>query len=83
MCLAIPGKIIDIEGDAPFLKKGRVSFGGTIREVHLGYVPDARPGDYVNVHAGFALSIIDEAEAAELLAIWNEVAEKEAERRQS
>ena len=58
-----------------------MQFGGVVREVHLGYVPDAKVGDYVNVHVGFALSVIDPKEAAETLAIWHEIAEKEQEHR--
>lgn len=65
MCLAIPGQIMEIIGDGPLTKIGKVRFGGVIKEVRLGYVPQAKVGDYVNVHVGFALSIIDEKEAQE------------------
>ncbi|MBN2104934.1 HypC/HybG/HupF family hydrogenase formation chaperone [bacterium] len=81
MCLAIPGKIIEIKEADPVNRKGKVQFGGVVREVHLGYVPDAKIGDYVNVHVGFALSVIDPDEAAETLRLWNEIAEKEEEHR--
>lgn len=64
MCLAVPGKIISINGDDPLTKTGKVSFGGVIKEVSLAYVPEAQIGDYVVVHVGFALSIVDQ-EAAE------------------
>lgn len=73
MCLAIPGKIVSISGDDPMTKIGKVDFGGVIKEVRLAYVPDARIGDYVNVHVGFALSIIDEDEAREQMEILNEM----------
>ena len=63
MCLAVPGKIVSISGDEPMTRMGRVSFGGVVKEVSLAYVPDVRVDDYVIVHAGFALSQIDEAEA--------------------
>ncbi len=63
MCLAVPGKILSIEGDDPLARKGRVSFGGIVKEVNLAYVPDAVVGEYVIVHVGFALSTLDEAEA--------------------
>ncbi len=63
MCLAVPGQILDIKGDDPLLRSGRVSFGGAIREVNLGCVPEARVGDYVLVHVGLALSVVDPAEA--------------------
>ncbi len=62
MCLAVPGKIISITGDE-LAKVGRVSFGGVIKEVSLAYVPEAKVGDYVIVHVGFALSTVDEEEA--------------------
>jgi hydrogenase expression/formation protein HypC len=64
MCLGVPGRILGIEA-APDggAAMGRVSFGGITREVCLTYVPDARVGDYVVVHVGFAISRIDEAEA--------------------
>ncbi len=63
MCLAVPGKVLSVSGDPPYDLAGRVSFGGIVKEVSLAYVPDARPGDYVIVHVGFALSKVDEAEA--------------------
>jgi hydrogenase expression/formation protein HypC len=63
MCLAVPGKILSITGDDDLTRMGKVSFGGVVKEVSLAYVPEARPGDYVIVHAGFALSLLDEAEA--------------------
>ena len=62
MCLAIPGKIESIQGEDIF-RVARVSFGGTTREVSLVYVPEATTGDYVIVHVGFAISLLDEAEA--------------------
>lgn len=67
MCLAVPGKIISTDNDEPLLKMGRVSFGGLIKQVSLAYVPQAQIDDYVIVHAGFALSIIDEDEAQQTL----------------
>jgi hydrogenase expression/formation protein HypC len=63
MCLAVPGKILDIEGDDALLRQGRVDFAGTVKRVNLAYVPEARVGDYVLVHVGFALHVVDEAEA--------------------
>lgn len=62
MCLAIPGKIHNIE-ELGGLRVGRVHFGGISRQTYLDFVPDAQPGDYVLVHVGFAISIIDETEA--------------------
>jgi len=68
MCLAIPGQILDIEGSDPLLRSGRVSFAGIVKRANLAYVPEAKTGDYVLVHAGFALTVIDEAEALKTLA---------------
>lgn len=73
MCLAVPGQLLDIQGDDPVFRTGRVSFGGTIREVNLAYVPEAKVDDYVLVHVGFALSVVDEAEAARILATLEDV----------
>lgn len=67
MCLAVPGKLISIAGDDPLLKTGKVSFGGVVKEVSLAYVPEAQVGNYVIVHVGFAISIIDEDAAAQTL----------------
>jgi hydrogenase expression/formation protein HypC len=66
MCLAIPGKIVSIEGDDLLLRSGRVDFAGVTKLVNLGCVPEARVGDYVLVHVGFAISTIDEEEAAQV-----------------
>jgi hydrogenase expression/formation protein HypC len=63
MCLAVPGRIVSIEGDDPLLRSGRVDFSGAIKLVNLAYVPEAQVGDYVLVHVGFAISTVDEAEA--------------------
>jgi hydrogenase expression/formation protein HypC len=63
MCLAIPGKIIEFH-DRAGVRMSRVDFGGTVREACLEYIPDAQIGDYVMVHVGFAISKVDEEEAA-------------------
>lgn len=63
MCLAVPGKIISISGENPLTRTGKVSFGGILKEVNLAYVPQAKVGDYVLVHVGFAISIVDQEEA--------------------
>jgi len=68
MCLAIPGKIERIVGDCPLTRTGRINFGGVIKEASLAYVPEALIGDYVIVHAGFALSRVDEEEAHKVFA---------------
>ena len=54
-------------------RKGRVSFSGIVKEVQLVYVPEAKVGDYVNVHVGFAISVIDEKEAMETLRAFQEM----------
>lgn len=64
MCLAVPGQIISVSGEEPLLRMGRVRFGGIVKEASLAYVPEAELGDYVLVHVGFALSVVDEQEAA-------------------
>ena len=63
MCLAIPGKVESIRGNDPLTRVGRINFGGIIKEVSLAFVPDAKIGDYVIVHVGFALNKLDEDEA--------------------
>jgi hydrogenase expression/formation protein HypC len=68
MCLAIPGKLESVEGDDPLFRQGRVSFGGVSRVVSLACTPEATPGDYVLVHAGIAIAVVDEAEAGRTLA---------------
>ena len=66
MCLAIPGKIESIGTGEPLLRIGKVNFGGIVKEVSLACVPEARAGDYVIVHVGFALSKLDEQEAQKI-----------------
>lgn len=68
MCLAIPGQIVTLEEDAGGLSAGRVRFGAIEREVCLAYTPDARVGDFVIVHVGFAIQRLDEDEARRTLA---------------
>lgn len=63
MCLAVPGKIVSISGESPLERKGKIDFGGILKEASLAYVPECNVGDYVIVHVGFALSRVDEAEA--------------------
>jgi hydrogenase expression/formation protein HypC len=67
MCLAVPGKVLSISG-ADIGRVGRISFGGTVKEANLAYVPEAKVGDYVLVHVGFAISVVDEAEAMQVFA---------------
>jgi hydrogenase expression/formation protein HypC len=74
MCLAIPGQIIEIqEFSDPLARKGRINFSGISTEVSLAYVPEAKINDYVIVHAGFALSILDEDEALSSLQAFDDL----------
>jgi hydrogenase expression/formation protein HypC len=68
MCLAVPGQVLSFEGDDPLTRQGRVVFAGVVKQVNLAYAPEAKIGDYVLVHAGFAITVIDEAEARKTLA---------------
>ncbi|QDA32313.1 HypC/HybG/HupF family hydrogenase formation chaperone [Thermococcus indicus] len=68
MCLAIPGKIIEIDG-----KTAVVDFGGVRREVRLDLLPNVEVGNYVIVHTGFAIERLDEKRALEILEAWAEV----------
>ena len=76
MCLAVPGKILDTEeiGDN---RIGRIQFGGITRQAYLDWVPEAQVGDYVLVHVGFAMSLLDEDEAQETLAALQAMGEVE------
>jgi hydrogenase expression/formation protein HypC len=72
MCLAIPGKVTEIL-DENGLKMGIIDVNGSRTRACLEYVPDIEIGQYTIVHAGFALKIIDEEEAAESLKLWDEL----------
>lgn len=78
MCLAIPGKIDSISDqlDATF-RVGKVSFGGILKDVNLMMVPEAQPGDYVLVHVGVAISIVDEEEAHKTFEYLQQIGELE------
>jgi hydrogenase expression/formation protein HypC len=66
MCLAVPGQILSVRDGDAYMRAGEVRFGGIVKEVNLALVPEARVGDYVVVHAGFAISILDESEAQQV-----------------
>jgi hydrogenase expression/formation protein HypC len=72
MCLAVPGKVIEIhqQDDLPMAK---VDFGGIVKEACLAYTPEVQVGDYVIVHVGFALSRVDEAEAEEIFSYLDQI----------
>lgn len=78
MCLGIPGKIVETWGD-DFVRMGKVDFGGIVREVSLAYVPEADTDDYVIVHAGFALNVLEEDEARETWRLLKEIGAVEDE----
>ena len=67
MCLAIPGKVIAINGDT-----GDIDFGGVTKQTNLSMV-EAKVGDWVVIHAGFAIEVMDEEDAKETIRLWNEV----------
>ena len=77
MCLAVPGKIIEITDDSLLTRSGKVSFNGIIKEINLAFVPEAKIGEYVIVHAGFAISVINEKEAEETFRYLDEINQSE------
>jgi hydrogenase expression/formation protein HypC len=74
MCLAVPGRILSITGSDE-TRMGQVSFAGVGKEACLAFVPEAKVGDYVLVHAGFAISVLDEAEAQQTLEYFRQIGE--------
>ena len=77
MCLAVPGEIVEIHGDDELTRMGRVSFGGVRKDVSLAYTPEAKVGDYVLVHVGFAIETINEQEARRTLELIQELKDAE------
>jgi hydrogenase expression/formation protein HypC len=78
MCLAVPGKIVDIfERDG--LRMAKVDYGGIFRETCLDYVPEANVGDYCVIHVGFAISLMNEEEALETLSVLKQITDFEEE----
>ncbi len=67
MCLAVPGRLINIDDADPTLPMGTVDFGGVRKDIQLAFVPEARVGDHVLVHVGFAIQVVDDVEAARIL----------------
>jgi hydrogenase expression/formation protein HypC len=74
MCLGIPGKVIEVRHEHD-VRMGKVDFGGVFKSVCLEHVEDAKPGDYVLVHVGFALAKIDEEEAKRVFEVLDEMGE--------
>lgn len=74
MCLAVPGRVVDIiDGRDIAFRVGKVDFGGIRKEVNLAYTPEAEIGKYVLVHVGFAISVIDEEEAKRVFELLQEM----------
>jgi hydrogenase expression/formation protein HypC len=77
MCLAIPGKLIEISQDPQGVRMGKANFGGIVKQVCLEYTPEVNAGDYVLVHVGFALGKVDEEEAARTYRLLDQLTELE------
>ncbi len=75
MCLAIPGKVIEIYEEAG-LPMGQLDYGGVVHQACLAYLPEIKVGDYAIVHAGFAISLLDEEEAQKTFDDWDEMIRK-------
>lgn len=74
MCLAIPGRLVTVEeSEDPLMRIGEADFSGIRKRVALGFVPEAKVGDYVLVHVGTALQIVDEEEARKILGYFSEL----------
>lgn len=76
MCLAVPGKIVSLDCTNPELKMAKVNFGGILKDACIQWLDNVKEGDYVIVHAGFALNKIDVEEAEETIRILNEMSDK-------
>ena len=73
MCLAIPGRVVAISDGAGFDRRGTVDFAGARQEVSLAYLPETKIGDYVLVHVGFAISVVDDEEAQKVLSYLSQM----------
>jgi len=78
MCLALPGRVVELFGTDPLERTARVSFGGVSRKISLAFTPEAELGDFVLVHVGVAIAILDEEEAQSSLAAFAELEALEA-----
>jgi hydrogenase expression/formation protein HypC len=79
MCLAVPGKIIELTEDEPLARVGKVDFGGMVKTINLSLVPEAGLGDYVLVHVGVAIGRVDEREALRVFEYLREIGDLEEE----
>jgi len=79
MCLAVPGKIVELMEDEPLARRARVDFGGVVKAVNVSLVPEAGIGDYVLVHVGVAIGRVDEREALRVFEYLREIGDLEEE----
>ncbi|MCB9437860.1 MAG: HypC/HybG/HupF family hydrogenase formation chaperone [Anaerolineales bacterium] len=77
MCLGIPGQILNVRDEGLFTRTGQVSFGGIVKQINLSYTPEAEAGDYVIVHVGFAITMIDAQEARRVFEYLEQINELE------
>jgi len=77
MCLGVPGQLVEITQTGELTRAGKINFGGILKEVNLAYVPEAKVGDYVIVHVGFAISRVDEDEARQIFEYLKEMGDLE------
>ena len=75
MCLAVPGEIVAITNEDPLSREAKVNFGGVIKNASMAFVPEAQVGEYVLVHAGVAISVVDEEEARKTFEYLKEIDE--------
>ena len=78
MCLGVPGKVVEIYSNGGF-RMAKVDFGGVMREACLEYIPEVEVGQYVVIHVGFAISLLDEEEAQQTLALLEQITDIEEE----
>lgn len=81
MCLAVPGQVLEIVGDDPLTRIGKVAFAGIVKEASLALLPETKVGNYVLVHAGFAITLLDQAEAQRTLEYLEEIDASKSEAR--
>jgi hydrogenase expression/formation protein HypC len=75
MCLAVPGRVLSLAGEDPLSRSGRVDFGGVVKEISFAFAPEAGIDDYVPVHVGFAIAVIDAVEAERVFTLLSEIGE--------
>lgn len=73
MCLAVPGRVLNLIGDDPAFRSGNVDFCGVRKTINLAFTPEVQPGDFVLVHVGFAISRIDAEEARRTFAYLQQI----------